>query len=54
MSGLKKYWDGLSRYERWILLKKNRFWDGLSDFKFEEIPEDLKPVLRQQMERKRP
>ena len=54
MRGLKKYWDGLSQHERWVILKQNRFWGDLIYFDYERLPEDLKPILRRELDRKRP
>lgn len=54
MNNLKKHWDTLPRYRRLVILKENHFWGGLSDFSFNNIPEDLKPILRREMEGKQP
>lgn len=49
-----KYWDGLSQYEKWLLVKKYRFWEGLIDFPLRWIPEDLKEKIGREIAEKQP
>ena len=49
---LKKFWDGLSPSQRFVIIRKFHFWGGLSDFRYQDLPEDLKPILKREMERK--
>jgi hypothetical protein len=42
---LKNYWDGLPVDKRLLILTEFRFWDGLANYRFEYIPEDLKTIL---------
>ena len=49
-----RYWDRLSRSEKWLLVKKYRFWGGLTDFPYKWIPEDLRKKIRQEIEEKQP
>mgnify|MGYP006280152879 CR=1 FL=1 len=54
MKHAKNYWDCLSQYEKWLLIKKYRFWEGLTDFPYNWIPDDLKEKIRQETEKKQP
>jgi len=54
MSNIKKYWDDLSDWKKVSILKENLFWEGLFEFKFESIPEDLKKILKENIKRKLP
>lgn len=52
MITVKTYWDNLSRSDKWLLIKKYRFWDGLTDFSYKWIPDDLKDIIKQEIEEK--
>lgn len=49
MGNIKWDWERMTRYERYLLLKKNRFWRGLVDFPYRWIPDDLKDVLKREL-----
>lgn len=49
-----KYWDGLSQYEKWLLIKKYRFWKGLTEFPYKWIPEDLRKKIVREIAEKQP
>ena len=42
---LKKFWDNMPQIDKLNLLSENNFWEGLSVYRYEYIPEDLKEYL---------
>lgn len=44
----------MPRSKRYIWLKLNRFWGGLSDFPYHWLSEDLKDALRRNLDAKQP
>jgi hypothetical protein len=47
----EKYWnDELSYDDKVKLLAENNFWDGLKNYHYGYIPEDLKVILRLKIE----
>ena len=50
MNSVKSYWDGLTRYQRWGILRRNHLWDGLINFDYKVIPEDVIKVLSREMD----
>ncbi len=50
---LKKFWNEISHIKKLNLLSENHFWDGLSVYGYEYLPNDLKEVLLRIIEQKR-
>lgn len=48
----EKYWSLLSEKEKLSLLQKCKFWDGLSHYKYNYIPEEVKEVIDAEIEEK--
>lgn len=42
----KKFWDNLSHDDRLKIISKFMFWEGLVNYIYEYLPEDLKEILR--------
>lgn len=52
---LRIYWDKeLTIEEKQFILSKHHFWDGLSNYLYHYIPEDLKQVLLLKLKEKDP
>lgn len=47
---LKNMWESMPHIEKLNLLSENNFWEGLSVYRYEYIPEDLKYFLMRQMQ----
>jgi len=45
-----KFWNELPQDDRHKLLSENHFWDGLSHYLFEFLPDDLKSIIRLKIE----
>ena len=50
MNNVKSYWDGLTRLQRWGIIRRNHLWDGLIDFDHKLIPEDVKTIISREMD----
>lgn len=48
---LNKVWDEMEYHKKSQFLKKHLFWDGLIDFPFKWIPEELKRKIRSEIAR---
>lgn len=42
----KRFWDELSSDDRLEIISKFQFWEGLANYIYEYLPEDLKEILR--------
>jgi hypothetical protein len=42
---IKKFWDNMPQIDKLNLLSENNFWEGLSVYRYEYIPEDLKSII---------
>ena len=49
-----RYWNEISQYKKWLLIKKYQFWVGLKDFPYKWIPEDLREKIRKKKKKKQP
>lgn len=42
---VKEFWDNMPQIDKLNLLSENNFWEGLSVYRYEYIPEDLKEII---------
>ena len=49
---LKNFWDTMLQIDKLNILSENDFWEGLSVYRYDYIPEDLKEVLLLKIEEK--
>lgn len=54
MNRVESFWNGLTRVEKFKIVRQGRLWDGLIDFEYRLIPEDLKVILIREMDGKYP
>jgi hypothetical protein len=49
MGKVKKYWDNMTQSKKEIILKNNLLWNGLKKFPYRFIPNDVRDILKQEM-----
>ncbi len=49
---LKNFWDTMLQIDKLNILSENDFWEGLSVYRYDYIPEDLKEVLMRKIKDK--
>lgn len=46
----ERYWENLHATDRLKLLREYKFWEGLSTYHYQFIPEDLKRIIIRNIE----
>lgn len=49
---IRKFWDDMPQIDKLNILSENDFWEGLSVYRYDYIPEDLKEVLMRKIKDK--